>query len=167
VIGLEDGKRVQLQKTGPAAFSATDRRSAKHIGFTGTRQGMTRAQHYTLRDLLASFPGAILLHGDCIGADAEAHDISLELGYDVVIHPARIEDFRAFKIAEDTRRPAPALTRNKHIVRETELLIAAPAEAIEQLRSGTWSTVRFARRVGRPVRIILPDGSTSYFPAQK
>jgi hypothetical protein len=29
----------------------------------------------------------------------------------------------------------PRLTRNKNVVRETEFLIAAPAEAIEELRS--------------------------------
>jgi len=38
------------------------------IGFTGTRQGMTLQQE---RDLLASRPGAIRHHGDCIGADAQ------------------------------------------------------------------------------------------------
>jgi len=60
------------------------------------------------------------------------------------------------------RRPdarAQALSRPQQgIVRETELLIAAPAEFSEQHRSGTWSTVRYARRLGRPVQIIGPDG---------
>jgi hypothetical protein len=42
------------------------------IGFTGTRQGMIEWQKTVLNELLASHPGAILRHGDAIGADAEA-----------------------------------------------------------------------------------------------
>jgi bifunctional non-homologous end joining protein LigD len=34
-----------------------------------------------------------------------------------------------------------------------------PAEPEEQLRSGTWSTVRFAKKQGKPVFVILPDGT--------
>jgi len=37
-------------------------------------------------------------------------------------------------------------------------MIATPGEVDEQLRSGTWSTVRFARKQGKPVHVILPDG---------
>ena len=54
--------------------------------------------------------------------------------------------------------PKSYLSRNKDIVREMEILIAAPAEAIEQHRSGTWWTVRYAIRVERSVRVIRPDG---------
>jgi hypothetical protein len=57
------------------------------------------------------------------------------------------------------RPERPYLDRNKDIVRETASLIAAPAEPEEQLRSGTWSTVRFARKQGKPVFLILPDGT--------
>jgi predicted Rossmann fold nucleotide-binding protein DprA/Smf involved in DNA uptake len=49
--------------------------------------------------------------------------------------------------------------RNKVIVRETEILIAVPAETMEQHRSGTWSTVRYARKLERAVCIIRPDGT--------
>jgi len=42
------------------------------------------------------------------------------------------------------------------IVRETSLLIAAPAMEIEALRSGTWSTVRYALRLGRPIQLLTP-----------
>ena len=127
-----------------------------YIGFTGTRQGMTESQKIALRDLLASHPGAVLHHGDAVGADAEAHDIAVALGCTVVIHPPTIERQRAFKTAAEIRPPKPYLVRNKHIVRETALLIAAPAEPVEQLRSGTWSTVRYARRLGRQVRLLTP-----------
>jgi predicted Rossmann fold nucleotide-binding protein DprA/Smf involved in DNA uptake len=126
------------------------------IGFTGTRQGMTERQKIGLRDLLAPYAGAILHHGDAIGADAEAHDIAIELGCAIVIHPPAVETQRAFNTAAEVRAAKPYLVRNKDIVRETALLIAAPAEATEQLRSGTWSTVRYAKRLGRQVCLLTP-----------
>jgi len=103
------------------------------IGFIGTRQGMTERKKIAVRDLLASYAGAILHHGDAVGADAEAHDIALAVGCAIVIHPPAIE--------------------------------TAPAEPVEQLRSDTWSTVRYARRVGAPdpsadtLKVVALDGS--------
>ena len=32
-------------------------------------------------------------------------------------------------------------------------------QSIEQLRSGTWATVRHARKLKRPIVIINPDGT--------
>jgi hypothetical protein len=129
------------------------------IGFTGTRRGMTAEQECALRALLTSHAGAILHHGDCIGADAQAHDVAVSLGWDVVIHPPLVEAQSAWRTTADVRKPRPYLERNKDIVRDTDLLIAAPAEASEQHRSGTWSTVRFARKQRRPIWIIQPDGT--------
>jgi hypothetical protein len=45
------------------------------IGFTGTRQGMTAEQKSALRNLLDGGAGDFH-HGDCIGADSEAHGIA-------------------------------------------------------------------------------------------
>ena len=88
-----------------------------------------------------------------------SNDIAVALGRGVVIHPASLPDQRAFKSAADIRSPKAPLVRNKVIARETSVLIAAPGERIEQLRSGTWATVRHARRLKRPVVIIFPDGT--------
>jgi hypothetical protein len=126
------------------------------IGFTGTRRGMTKRQKIALSDLLSSYAATILHHGDAIGADAEAHEIAVGLGCAIVIHPPAVETQRAFKAATEIRAAKPYLVRNKDIVRETALLIAAPAESVEQLRSGTWSTVRYARRLGRQIRLLTP-----------
>jgi predicted Rossmann fold nucleotide-binding protein DprA/Smf involved in DNA uptake len=57
------------------------------------------------------------------------------------------------------RPEKPYLARNRDIVLETIALIAAPAEPLEQIRSGTWSTVRFAKKQGKTVILILPDGT--------
>ena len=128
------------------------------IGFTGTQQGMTPAQRSVLTSFLVVHEGE-LHHGDCIGADAQAHDHAKDFGLVTVIHPPTKADKRAFKEADRVLAPKPYLDRNKDIVRETEMLIAAPATMTEELRSGTWSTVRFARKLGRRVYVILPDGT--------
>jgi hypothetical protein len=130
-----------------------------HVGFSGTRRGMTSEQSRALRRSLASFEDAVLHHGDAVGADAEAHEQAVVLGWSVIIHPPINAAWRARKVASEERAPKPYLVRNRDIVDETELLIAAPAEAVEHLRSGTWSTVRYARRLGRPISIIKPDGT--------
>jgi hypothetical protein len=67
--------------------------------------------------------------------------------------------------------PLPYLTRNQHIVKAVEtfpvrLLIAAPHQVEEVTRSGTWSTIRYARRsrVGIPIAIVQPDGTITEEP---
>ena len=64
--------------------------------------------------------------------------------------------FHSGKVAVERK---PYLDRNKDIVLETQTLVATPAETTEQLRSGTWSTVRYARKLKRPAVLILPDGT--------
>lgn len=130
------------------------------FGFTGTRHGMTDAQKAALRGFLAGGSGE-LHHGDCVGADSDAHDVADECGYAVVIHPPYSYKARAFReVPRHMMRPEkPHLDRNKDIVLDTISLIAAPAEMEEQSRGGTWSTVRFARKQGKVVVLILPDGT--------
>ena len=65
----------------------------------------------------------------------------------------------AYKVAKDIRLPKKPLIRNRDIVRETAVLIATPEQTIEQLRSGTWATVRYARKMNRPTVLIFPDGT--------
>ena len=130
------------------------------LGFTGTRHGMTDWQKVTLRSLLTSFDGIDFHHGDCIGADSEAHDIAMECGYCPIIHPPTNPALRAGrKVPAHLMRPErPYMTRNRNIVDAAQVVIATPAEMLER-NGGTWSTVRYTRRVGKPLHVILPDGS--------
>jgi len=131
------------------------------VGFTGTQRGMTEKQKNKVRDLFILLAATEFHHGDCIGADAHAHDIfKCCRKQRIVLHPPTIPDKRAFCSAHHSLPPLPYLDRNKEIVLSTDLLIATPGEPDEQLRSGTWSTIRFARKQGRPLYIVLPDGST-------
>ncbi len=112
------------------------------IGFTGTQNGMTSAQRQTLFYLLSNEKGEFH-HGDCIGADSDAHDIAESRGLEPIIHPPDIMRKRAFKKANQIRHTKPYLDRNKDIVNETE----------------TWSTIRYARKLKKKITIIYPNGS--------
>jgi hypothetical protein len=40
----------------------------------------------------------------------------------------------------------------------TGWLLAAPRTKTEEQRSGTWATIRYARKLGRQVCLLWPDG---------
>jgi hypothetical protein len=127
------------------------------VGFTGSSKGMTHFQKKRLAALLEELRPELARHGDCVGADAEFHAAATALGLRVCIHPPENEGMRAF-CQGDTVLPAKAsLERNKDIVDMSDLLIAAPKSATEELRSGTWATIRHARSIGR--KVILLDAS--------
>ena len=128
------------------------------IGFTGTSSGMTPAQKDTLAKVLPV--NSELHHGDCIGSDAECHVLARAYHCHVVIHPHNLGKYKkAFCQGDEERPAAHPLTRNNNIVEETSWLIATPKGFIEELRSGTWSTVRRARKRNRKITIIWPDGN--------
>lgn len=126
------------------------------VGFTGTQQGMSKWQEACLKELLVQLSCTELHHGDCIGADAEAHNIARQLGgIKVVGYPCDIESKRAHCLVDEVKAVLKPLVRNKLIVQSVEYLIVAPRTNEEELRSGTWSTYRYARQVGKPLKILL------------
>lgn len=129
-----------------------------HIGFTGTRNGMTQKQKVKLSSLLFAVCSndCVFHHGDCIGADQEAAEIAKNLGYSLVCHPPSNPKSQAFVVSNKTRSPKPYIKRNHDIVDECYQLIATPKSNQEELRSGTWATVRYARKTGIQVIIIYP-----------
>jgi len=52
----------------------------------------------------------------------------------------------------------PYLDRNQDIVDGADILIAAPNEDKEIVRSGTWSTVRYARKSKKKIILVLRSG---------
>lgn len=125
------------------------------IGFTGTQAGMSNRQKAEFKKLIRG--ATELHHGDCIGADEEAHLIAMEVGLTIGVHPPSDPKKRAFvttRNGDATYSPKPYLMRNRDIVDTTDELIAAPLTNQEQLRSGTWSTVRYARRIGKKVTVL-------------
>lgn len=135
--------------------------STMHVGFTGTQVGMTQAQEDLVWSWLLRLADAVIgHHGDCVGSDEDFHRIGRAIGIGLRIHPPTDESRRAFCEGADVTYPAkPYLARNRDIARTCSVLLATPRQAGEVLRSGTWSTVRAARRLGRGVVVFHPDGS--------
>jgi hypothetical protein len=127
-------------------------------GFTGTQRGMAPRQRKEVRQLL--YDASVLHLGDCLGADLEAYDIAMSLGLTVIGHPPLDGSRRAYLSYDEEREKQPYLIRNRAIVAEgVDGLIAAPKGFVEEQRSGTWATIRYARKIGRKVWIVWPDGS--------
>jgi hypothetical protein len=128
-------------------------------GFTGTSLGMSNGQLIMLTSILG-LGVTHFHHGDCVGADAQAHDLARAIGLKIEVHPPVVDRKRAFcQGATVVHNPKPYLERNQDIVDVTDFLIATPYEFDEQDRGGTWSTIRYARRhAEKSLIIIKPNG---------
>lgn len=130
------------------------------VGFTGTRVGMTKAQKQGVLDALARLVHIEEFHhGDCHGADTEAHTM-IRRWYPkcrIVIHPSDKVDVRSFCRGDVGLQPKPPLIRNHDIVDAVDHMICAPREVQEQMRSGTWATIRYTKKCLRNYVIVFPD----------
>ncbi len=129
------------------------------IGFTGTREGMTEAQKLTFENLLISLTPTEFHHGDCVGADSDAHDIATKYCPTIVIHPPVDSTHRANRQAQVILSEKTHFARNRDIVKGCNLLIATPLTAEHQERGGTWYTIDYAEKISKSTIIINPDGS--------
>lgn len=137
---------------------------AVRLGFTGTGKGMTDRQKEVVRHTLTVNRPTLFVHGGCTGADDQADAIAAELGIHRVVFPSSVVE-RSVP-AEVLRgrgpctiaqpQPGSPLLRNPRIVAASDLLLACPQQPNEIQRSGTWATVRCARRMARPVVVITP-----------
>lgn len=132
-----------------------------HVGFTGTERGMN-AHQLEMLDLvlhMLKIKGARYAHhGDCVGADAQFDTLARMVGYLMYIHPPLDPKARAFcgRKGDIIFPEKPYLARNVDIVVASEILLAGPRTLHEERRSGTWYTVRQARKRERMYFIIKP-----------
>ena len=143
-------------------------KAVSHIGFTGIRDSskISETRLITLKEkltLLAQQHDKLILHhGDCIGMDQIAHNLACELGYGFEIHPPINNKYRAYCAEgitlDEEHKVHPQqeyIRRNHAIVVACSILIAVPAKSkVEEIRSGTWSTIRFARLNKKECMII-------------
>ena len=136
------------------------------IGFTGTREGMTERQRRTCKktlEYMCEYLGTYsrpVIHGGAIGADTQFHVIADDLGINIFVFPAHKDsfDYWSDKVAFiNLFDPKPPLERNKEIVKRSTILIAAPYSLKEENRSGTWATIRYARKWENGIPIIILD----------
>lgn len=140
------------------------------LGFTGTQDGMTDIQAQIVFDEMMLYEqdpedGVTQAHhGCCVGADAQFDDMLAYMPKSCIVHghPPLITTKMATGLSCDVMHPPlDCLVRNRAIVEAVDTLFAAPHGEEEQ-RSGTWSTVRYARRKGINIRIIMPNGGSRF-----
>ncbi len=145
-----------------------------HIGFTGTRHGMTDRQKKDFRKtflrMQQMFDWIQFHHGDCVGADEEAHLLVSQLFIDykggvIHIHPPTIEKNRAYCKSEHKKveivmhDPLTYNLRNIELVKASETVIAVPhAASFSRKTGGTWNTFRYAADFKVPVLMLMPAG---------
>lgn len=139
------------------------------VGFSGSRHGCSSEQLIWLEEALSrdvSMGATELHHGDCIGADEVAHQLALNLGIKVVIHPPDKDILRAHctgAVGVEIREPKPYKVRDGDIVRETLALYATPEGPFASYpRSGTWYTIHQAQALHKVITYCLPDGYVGY-----
>ncbi len=134
------------------------------IGITGSRLTPSKEQSAALYGLMKQMQGlsAEVHHGCCLGADATAHDLAVQFGLEIVAHPP--DDHKhVYGMALTVPRSMPEkpyLLRNRAIVDACDRLYAVPSGP-ERLRSGTWATVRYARKLRKPITILWANGEVT------
>ena len=126
------------------------------VGFTGTRQGMSQHQKEQFVLEMLKLNPTEFHHGDCIGADAEAHDIVREFfpNIRIIIHPPISVKLRAFKKGNEYKDSESYISRNHNIVDTVEYMFGAPKSNNEELRSGTWATIRYTKKINKTITVL-------------
>ncbi len=127
------------------------------IGFTGTQQGMSAYQKKVVAQILEMKKPSFGVHGDCIGADKDFHDLCVAFNIKTEIHPPDKDIKRAFCKGDVIMQPLPYLDRNHNIVDSADVMLATPKTEHEELRSGTWATIRYARKKNKRIIVIRPE----------
>jgi hypothetical protein len=144
------------------------------VGFTGTRDALTDAQRSRLKLFIKNLAPEVeqFRHGGCVGADWEFHELVAELrdqnNCEIYVHPSSIY-YREYWAADweyprnvpghfTVLSQRPPLERNKDIVQRSDMIIACPGTQANVLRSGTWSTIRYAQELKRSGYVFLPSG---------
>jgi len=140
-----------------------------HIGITATRLGVTGPQAKAILDVLRynamtkDLVGLCMHQGCCVGGDEQITIMAATLGtIPIVAYPPTIKTYEsklAVALSSTIMADQDYLVRNQSIVDASDLLIVAPKGDRQRLRSGTWSTYRYAIKSNVETLVILPDGS--------
>jgi len=121
---------------------------------------MSNEQKHVVLSIFSDIVSVEFHHGDCIGADTDAHNIYKEVSSGkIIIHPPINEIKRSFCEDGVVLESKEYLARNHDIVDASNIMIACPSSKIEQVRSGTWATIGYSKKKNKKIYIIFPDGS--------
>lgn len=128
------------------------------VGVTGTRDGMSQKQFSEVSAYLDTINITEFHHGDCVGVDAEMHEIIRDRFPDakIVIHPPQSDYLQAHCIGDESRKPAPYIERDQNNVNAVDHLIGIPLTPTYKRGSGTWFTIEYAKKTGMEPKVILP-----------
>lgn len=138
----------------------------RRFGFTGTRSGLSSAQLDVVRELLQGDEQTEIHHGGCVGADAQIHSIAIQAHVRIFVHHASDVSSR-WKAQLELSSYVSVLLARPALVRNYDIMDAGvdgrfgfPFGMKEELRSGTWSAIRYARKL-LPSRLVIvfPDGT--------
>lgn len=140
-----------------------------NIGITATRDGLTGPQLRTIIEKIlglraTSTEGVALHQGCCDGGDEQITIVAASLGIPIVAYPPtdkKLFSTLAYELSRTVMPEGPYLERNGRIVNACDMLIGAPKQKYEELRSGTWSTIRYARSLNKMMTIVWRDGGAS------
>src|SRR5210317_539103 len=116
-------------------------------GITGSREGISFAQLASFLKVIEDHNITEIHHGCCNGADEMAVIACHSNGLKVIGHPPsnpKEMSSKSIKLSEIMLPKKAYLDRNKEIVNASKMLIALPRTKEEEIRSGTWSTIRYA-----------------------
>ena len=137
------------------------------IGITASREGISAQALETFESILQEFPELEELHhGDCVGGDEQIHMMMQNIAPEVqlIVHPPIKGDHRANCEGAHVVLPKKDyMVRNHDIVMASEAVIGFPNGNNEIMRSGTWATLRIARRKNKKIIVVYPDGTHGGF----
>lgn len=137
------------------------------IGFTGARVGMSsECVRAVSRQLgLIANANVVGLHGDCVGADSDFDCLCRLHSIETWMRPCTMDGnedhrFRAYTQAKPMGKATNPMKRNREIASQCHVLFGCPPTDHEVQRSGSWATIRYARKYGKPTFLFFPSGET-------
>ena len=132
------------------------------LGVTGNRNGTTMQQRDTFTYWFSHYNKDIteFHHGDCVGVDEEICEIVQDISpaITIICHPPISTLYRAFTTYDLCMKEKDYLDRNHDIVDAVTVMWGFPTGFKEIVRSGTWATIRYAKRMNKELFVAWPDG---------
>lgn len=128
------------------------------VSFAGASWGTTDEQDAVIEFCIQEMEPSLLIHGGRPGADQVSRCIALSFGVPSYAYPSDLISQRAYSDSDFSYVPISEHEKNDTIAEMGDVLIACPDEYMETRHCASWDVVRHARRLGRKLVIIWPDG---------